>query len=106
MISQDPKSGTAPKGATITLIRSSRAGDGDGPNVSRGWAFGRRRQVMKDAGFKTKVRPVAVNYIGVGFVVYSTSAGLAAGAQGLDDHPVRGLSGGSRGQWGRRVARS
>ena len=26
---------------------------------------------MKEAGFKTKVRPVAVNYIGVGFVVYS-----------------------------------
>ncbi|MFL6028212.1 MAG: PASTA domain-containing protein [Friedmanniella sp.] len=26
-------------------------------------------QVMKDAGFKTKVRPAAVNYIGVGFVV-------------------------------------
>ena len=26
---------------------------------------------MKDAGFKTRVKPVAVNYIGIGYVVYT-----------------------------------
>ena len=40
------------------------------PNVSR-MGVRAAQQVMKDAGFKTKVKPVAVNYIGIGYVVYT-----------------------------------
>ena len=40
------------------------------------------QKVMADAGFKTKVRPVAVNYIGVGFVVYSSPRGSTQAPKG------------------------
>jgi serine/threonine-protein kinase len=35
----------------------------------RGMGIRAAEQVMKDAGFKTRVRPAAINYLGVGFVV-------------------------------------
>jgi beta-lactam-binding protein with PASTA domain len=68
VISQSPDSGTGQKGDKVTVTRSL------GPvlvTVPYVQAMGIRaaEQVMKDAGFKTKVRPAAVNYIGVGFVV-------------------------------------
>ena len=41
---------------------------------------------MKEAGFKTRVKAVAVNYIGVGFVVYSSpGAAKEAPKGGLDE---------------------
>ena len=40
------------------------------PNV-RSMGVKAAEKAMADAGFKTKVQPVAVNYIGVGYVVYS-----------------------------------
>ena len=49
-------------------------------------------KVMADAGFKTKVKPVPVNYIGIGFVVSTDPQARTAGPQGLDHHPLRGLT--------------
>ena len=70
LIKQDPKSGRAMKGTTITLTRSLGPVMVTVPTVSR-MGVRAAQQVMADAGFKTKVKPVAINYIGVGFVVYS-----------------------------------
>ena len=70
VINQDPKSGTGMKGDTITLTGSLGPVMVTVPNVRRMGVKAAQR-VMSDAGFKTKVQPVAVNYIGVGFVVYS-----------------------------------
>ena len=89
---QDPKSGGAMKGDTITITRSLGPVMVTVPTSSR-MGVRAAQKVMHDAGFKTKVQPVAVNYIGVGFVVYSSPRVPHPGAQGLHDHPVRGLSG-------------
>ena len=70
VIKQDPKSGRAMKGTTITLTRSLGPVMVTVPTVSR-MGVRAAEKVLQDAGFKTRVRPVAVNYIGVGFVVYS-----------------------------------
>jgi serine/threonine-protein kinase len=37
---------------------------------------------MKDAGFTTKVKPVAVNFIGVGYVVYTSPRGAKQAPKG------------------------
>jgi serine/threonine-protein kinase len=58
------------KGDEITLTRSLGPVLVTVPNVSR-MGVKAAEGVMKQAGFKTKVQPVAVNYIGIGFVVYS-----------------------------------
>ena len=71
VIKQDPKSGSGDEGHTITLTRSLGPVMVTVPTVSR-MGVRAAQQVMQDAGFKTKVRPVAVNYLGVGFVVYSS----------------------------------
>jgi len=39
-------------------------------------------KVMSAAGFKTKVQPVAVNYIGVGYVVYSKPSAKSEAVKG------------------------
>ena len=70
VISQDPKSGKGMKGDEVTLTKSLGPVLVTVPNVSR-MGVKAAQGVMKQAGFKTKVQPVAVNYIGIGFVVYS-----------------------------------
>jgi serine/threonine-protein kinase len=81
VIKQDPKSGRAMKGATITITRSLGPVMVTVPTVSR-MGIRAAEKVMHDAGFKTKVRPVAVNYIGVGFVVYSSPRGSTQAPKG------------------------
>jgi serine/threonine-protein kinase len=70
VVSQDPKSGKGMKGDEITLTKSLGPVLVTVPNVSR-MGVKAAESVMKQAGFKTKVQPVAVNYIGIGYVVYS-----------------------------------
>jgi serine/threonine-protein kinase len=69
VISQDPKSGGGAKGDTITVVRSLGPVPVTVPNVT-GMGVRAAQKVMSDAGFKTRVRAVAVNYLGVGFVAY------------------------------------
>jgi beta-lactam-binding protein with PASTA domain len=70
VVSQNPDAGAGIKGDPITVTRSLGPPLVTVPNVS---SMGVRaaQKVMADAGFKTKVKAVAVNYIGVGYVVYS-----------------------------------
>ena len=70
VISQDPQSGQGMKGDKVTVTRSLGPVLVTVPNVSR-MGVKAAQGVMKEAGFKTKVQPVAVNYIGIGFVVYT-----------------------------------
>ena len=70
VISQSPAKGTGVKGDTITLKQSLGPVMVTIPNV-RSMGVEAAEKVMADAGFKTKVQAVAVNYIGVGYVVYS-----------------------------------
>ncbi len=70
VLAQDPKKGSLDRGATITLTRSLGPVLVTVPNV-RSMGVKAATQVMTEAGFKVKVQAVAVNYIGVGFVVYS-----------------------------------
>nr|WP_294690919.1 Stk1 family PASTA domain-containing Ser/Thr kinase [uncultured Friedmanniella sp.] len=68
VLAQSPDSGSGQKGDTIRLTRSLGPVLVTVPNV-RAMGVKAAEQVMKDAGFKTRVRAAAVNYIGVGFVV-------------------------------------
>jgi beta-lactam-binding protein with PASTA domain len=68
VISQSPDSGRGQKGDTVTLTRSLGPVLVTVPNV-QAMGIQAAEQVMKDAGFKTTVKPAAINYIGVGFVV-------------------------------------
>lgn len=70
VISQTPKSGTGVKGDTISLKESLGPVMVTIPNV-RSMGVKAAEKAMADAGFKTVVKPVTVNYIGVGYVVYS-----------------------------------
>ncbi len=70
VISQDPGSGSGQKGDTINLTTSLGPPLVTVPNV-RSMGVRAAEQVMKDAGFKTKVQAAAINYIGIGFVVYT-----------------------------------
>jgi serine/threonine protein kinase/beta-lactam-binding protein with PASTA domain len=70
VLAQTPSSGTGGKGDTIQLTRSLGPVLVTVPNV-RAMGIKAAQQVMRDAGFKTRVRPAAVNYLGVGFVVSS-----------------------------------
>ncbi len=70
VITQKPAKGTGVKGDVITLKRSL------GPELVviptvRGKTVAQATELMKEAGFQVVVRPVAVNYIGAGFVVTS-----------------------------------
>ena len=70
VISQSPDQGTGKKGDTITVVRSL------GPVLvsvpyTKGMGMRAAERLLHDAGFTTKIRPVAINYIGVGFVVYT-----------------------------------
>ena len=70
VLRQDPRSGHAARGETITLTRSLGTELVTVPNVQR-MALPAARKVMRKAGFKTKVQQVGVNRPGVGYVVYS-----------------------------------
>ena len=58
------------KGDTVTLIESLGPVLVTVPNV-RAMGVRAAETVMADAGFKTKVQAVAVNYLGLGYVVYT-----------------------------------
>jgi serine/threonine-protein kinase len=68
VIRQSPDSGHGQKGDTVTVTRSLGPVLVTVPNVQ---AMGVRaaEQVMRDAGFKTEVKPAALTDLGVGFVV-------------------------------------
>ena len=70
VISQSPDKGTGVKGDTVTLKESLGPVMVTIPNV-RSMGVDAAKKVMTEAGFKTKVQAVAVNYIGIGYVVYS-----------------------------------
>jgi serine/threonine-protein kinase len=78
VLSQTPRSGSGQAGDTVTLTRSLGPVLVTVPNV-RAMGIRAAERVMADAGFKTTVRPAAVNYLGVGFVV-STDPGARAQA--------------------------
>lgn len=68
VLKQSPSSGHGVKGDTITVTRSLGPVLVTIPNV-RAMGIRAAEKVMSDAGFKTKVRPAAVNYLGLGYVV-------------------------------------
>ncbi len=77
VVSQDPASGSGRRGDTVTVTSSLGPPLVSVPRVSTMGVRAAER-AMAAAGFKTEVKPVAVNYIGVGYVVYSRPG---AGAQ-------------------------
>jgi beta-lactam-binding protein with PASTA domain/serine/threonine protein kinase len=81
VISQSPNSGAGVKGDTITLTESLGPVMVTIPNV-RSMGVQAAEKVMTAAGFKTKVQPVAVNYIGVGYVVYSKPSAKSEAPKG------------------------
>lgn len=68
VLSQSPDSGSGTKGDTVTVTRSLGPVLVTVPNV-RAMGIRAAQQVMSDAGFKTRVRPAAINYLGLGYVV-------------------------------------
>jgi eukaryotic-like serine/threonine-protein kinase len=70
VMKQDPASGQGRKGDTITLTKSLGPVLVRVPNV-RSMGIRAAEKVMADAGFKTRMRPAPVNYLGLGFVVYT-----------------------------------
>ncbi|WP_375431638.1 Stk1 family PASTA domain-containing Ser/Thr kinase [uncultured Friedmanniella sp.] len=68
VLKQTPNSGVGAKGDTVTLTRSLGPVMVTVPNV-RAMGIRAAEKVMSDAGFRTKVRPAAVNYLGLGYVV-------------------------------------
>jgi eukaryotic-like serine/threonine-protein kinase len=70
VLAQDPKSGAGKRGDTVTLTESLGPVMVRVPNVSR-MGVKAAEKVMAGAGFKTRVRPVAVNYLGLGYVSFS-----------------------------------
>ena len=71
VLAQDPRSGTGRRGDTVTLTESLGPVLVVVPNV-RSVGVKAAQQIMRDAGFKTRVRAVPVNYLGVGYVAYTT----------------------------------
>jgi serine/threonine-protein kinase len=81
VISQSPDKGTGVKGDTITLKESLGPVMVTIPNV-RSMGVEAAKKAMAEAGFKTKVQAVAVNYIGVGYVVYSKPSAKSQAPKG------------------------
>jgi beta-lactam-binding protein with PASTA domain/serine/threonine protein kinase len=81
VISQSPDEGTGVKGDTITLKQSLGPVMVTIPNV-RSMGVEAAKKAMAEAGFKTKVQAVAVNYIGVGYVVYSKPSAKSQAPKG------------------------
>ncbi|HET9647185.1 MAG TPA: Stk1 family PASTA domain-containing Ser/Thr kinase [Microlunatus sp.] len=70
VMSQTPNRGTGVKGDEITLTVSKGPVLVTVPNVRR-MGTKAATSVMEKAGFKTRVRAVKTNYLGVGYVVYT-----------------------------------
>ena len=81
VISQSPDKGTGVKGDTVTVKESLGPVMVTIPNV-RSMGVDAAKKAMTAAGFKTKVQPVAVNYIGVGYVVYSKPSAKSEAPKG------------------------
>jgi serine/threonine protein kinase/beta-lactam-binding protein with PASTA domain len=81
VLRQDPHSGRAATGATITLTRSLGPLLVTVPNVQR-MAVPAARRVMREAGFKTELQPVGVNRSGLGYVVYTNPGARATVSKG------------------------
>jgi eukaryotic-like serine/threonine-protein kinase len=82
VLRQDPRSGGAAPGTTVTLTRSLGPQLVQVPNVQR-MAVPAARKVMREAGFKTQLQPIGINRDGLGHVVYTnpgTGAELAKGS--------------------------
>jgi eukaryotic-like serine/threonine-protein kinase len=70
VLAQTPGSGDGRRGDTVRLTESLGPVLVRVPNVSR-MGVKAAEQVMAREGFKTRVRPVAVNYLGLGYVAFS-----------------------------------
>jgi eukaryotic-like serine/threonine-protein kinase len=81
VVRQDPHSGRAATGTTITLTRSLGQLLVAVPDVQR-MAVPAARTVMRDAGFKTKLQPIGINRDGVGYVVYTNPGAHATVSKG------------------------
>ncbi|MDN5760826.1 MAG: Stk1 family PASTA domain-containing Ser/Thr kinase [Microlunatus sp.] len=81
VISQSPREGSGVKGDTISMKQSLGPVMVTIPNV-RSMGVDAAKKVMTKAGFKSKVQPVSVNYIGIGYVVYSKPGARSQAAKG------------------------
>ncbi len=81
VISQDPGSGSGHRGDTVTVTSSLGPPLVMVPNVVR-MRVQEAEQVMAAAGVKTEVKPAAVNYIGIGWVVSSQPGARAQAPKG------------------------
>ncbi len=81
VIAQSPAKGTGVKGDTVTVKESLGPVMVTIPNV-RSMGVDAAKKAMEAVGFKTKVQPVAVNYIGVGYVVYSKPSAKSEAPKG------------------------
>ena len=81
VLAQDPKSGQGQRGDTVTLTESLGPVMVQVPNVSR-MGIKAAERVMAAAGFKTRVRPVAVNFLGLGYVAFSDPRGRREAPKG------------------------
>jgi beta-lactam-binding protein with PASTA domain len=81
LISQAPNSGTGVKGDRVSLTSSLGPVLVTVPNVRR-MGVSAAEQAMKDAGFRTRVKPVLINYLGLGFVVYTRPGGGSQAPKG------------------------
>jgi len=70
VIRQSPDSGTGIRGDTIKITRSLGPSPVTLPNV-RSMEVHAAERVLKDAGFKTKVKKSPIRNLGLGYVVYS-----------------------------------
>jgi eukaryotic-like serine/threonine-protein kinase len=81
VLDQDPHSGRAARGTTITLTRSLGPLLVTVPDVQR-MAVPAARKVMRESGFKTKLQPIGVNRAGLGYVVYTNPGASATISKG------------------------
>jgi eukaryotic-like serine/threonine-protein kinase len=81
VLRQDPHSGHAANGETVTLTRSLGSLQVTVPNVQR-MALPAARKVMREAGFKVQVQRVGVDRPGVDFVVYTNPGARATASKG------------------------
>ena len=81
VLRQDPRSGHAARGETITLTRSLGPLLVTVPDVQR-MALPAARKAMREVGFKVQVQPVGVNRAGLGYVVYTNPGAQATAAKG------------------------
>ena len=81
VLAQNPRSGDGRRGDTITLTESLGPVLVRVPNVAR-MGVKAAEQVMAESGFKTRVRPVAVNYLGLGYVAFTGPRGRSDAPKG------------------------